>query len=79
MQHWSNRSGLDRRKTLWGSWAVHSHAEPGLRFWFAGTPLLATLYKICVFAREMSHTQHELMLERLGRGVHSVRSMGICT
>ena len=36
VQHWSNRSGLDRRKTLWGSWAIHSHAKPGLRFWFAG-------------------------------------------
>ena len=36
VQHWSNRKGWDRRKTLWGSWAVHSHAKPGLRFWFAG-------------------------------------------
>ena len=35
-EHLSARTGLDRRKTLWGSWAVHSHAEPGLRFWFAG-------------------------------------------
>ena len=36
LQHWSNRKGWDRRKTLWGSWAVHSLAKPGLRFWFAG-------------------------------------------
>lgn len=33
VQHWSNRSGLDRNQSQWGSWAV---LHPTFRFWFAG-------------------------------------------
>ncbi|KAL3152059.1 hypothetical protein ABBQ32_001170 [Trebouxia sp. C0010 RCD-2024] len=32
-QHWSSRSGTDRRQTLWCGWAVMGAAQ---RFWFAG-------------------------------------------
>lgn len=32
-QHWSSRSGWDRRRTLWGSWAV---LGPRHRYWFSG-------------------------------------------
>jgi N-acyl-phosphatidylethanolamine-hydrolysing phospholipase D len=32
-QHWSSRSGMDRRATLWGGWAVKG---PRTSFWFAG-------------------------------------------
>ncbi|CAG9460012.1 unnamed protein product [Pedinophyceae sp. YPF-701] len=34
-QHWSNRSPLDRDRTLWASWAVLGPGA-GERFWFAG-------------------------------------------
>lgn len=33
VQHWSNRLGLDRNRSQWGSWAV---VHPSFRFWFAG-------------------------------------------
>jgi len=33
VQHWSNRSGFDRNKSLWGSYAV---LHPSFRFWFSG-------------------------------------------
>ena len=33
VQHWSSRKGWDRRRSLWGGYAVIS---PDARFWFAG-------------------------------------------
>lgn len=32
-QHWSNRTMIDRNKSLWASWAI---LWPDFRFWFAG-------------------------------------------
>jgi N-acyl-phosphatidylethanolamine-hydrolysing phospholipase D len=32
-QHWSSRTGLDKRRSLWGSYAVITGKQ---RFWFAG-------------------------------------------
>ena len=33
VQHWSNRTMLDRNRSLWGSWAI---VHPGFRFWYSG-------------------------------------------
>ena len=33
VQHWSNRTMLDRNQSLWGSWAV---LHPDFRFWYSG-------------------------------------------
>ncbi|AMW05281.1 hypothetical protein GEMMAAP_11675 [Gemmatimonas phototrophica] len=33
VQHWSNRTGFDRNRSLWGSYAI---VHPRFRFWFSG-------------------------------------------
>ena len=33
LQHWSSRKAWDRRRSLWGGYAIIS---PHVRFWFAG-------------------------------------------
>lgn len=33
VQHWSNRTLLDRNRSLWGSWAI---LHPRFRFWYSG-------------------------------------------
>ena len=33
VQHWSNRTMLDRNQSLWGSWAM---VHPDFRFWYSG-------------------------------------------
>jgi L-ascorbate metabolism protein UlaG (beta-lactamase superfamily) len=33
VQHWSNRTLLDRNQSLWGSWAI---VHPDFRFWYSG-------------------------------------------
>src|SRR5688572_2593143 len=38
-QHWSSRLGWDRRRTLWGGWALLGGRS---RFWFTGAPHLTT-------------------------------------
>ncbi len=33
VQHWSNRTMLNRNQSLWGSWAI---VHPAFRFWYSG-------------------------------------------
>lgn len=41
-QHWSSRTGRDRRQTLWGGYAVLGKQ---LRFWFAGDTGYCPVFK----------------------------------
>jgi N-acyl-phosphatidylethanolamine-hydrolysing phospholipase D len=47
-QHWSSRNGFDRKKTLWGGWAVEGLQNKNnkcLKFWFAGDTGYTPVFK----------------------------------
>jgi N-acyl-phosphatidylethanolamine-hydrolysing phospholipase D len=47
-QHWSSRTGFDKKATLWGGWALEGLQNPNninLKFWFAGDTGYCPVFK----------------------------------